>query len=100
MGMPDGLSELPRVIGAVVAGEPDAITMTRGTALSCWRPYAGKLPFIIQSLASRADDSADEQLSVPEDAVRAGADAFAIVAYVRGPSETAHIRRVAQAVRD
>lgn len=100
LGMPEGLADLPRVIGAVVAGEPDAITMTRGTALSCWPPYAGRIPLIIQSLASRPDDSADEQLSVPEDAVRAGADAFAIVAYVRGPSETAHVRRVAKAVRD
>jgi class I fructose-bisphosphate aldolase len=100
LGMPDGLAHLPRVIRAVVAGGPDAITMTRGTALSCWTPYAGRIPFIVQSLASRPDDSADEQLSVPEDAARIGADAFAIVAYVRGPSEAAHIRRVAQAVRD
>lgn len=100
LGMPEGLADLPRVIGAVVAGKPDAITMTKGTALSCWPPHAGKLPLIVQSLAARPDDSADEQLSVPEDAVRIGADAFAIVAYVRGASEGAHVRRVAGAVRD
>ena len=100
LGMPEGLADLPRVIRAVVAGGPDAITMTRGTALSCWPPYAGRVPLIVQSMASRPDDSADEQFSVPEDAVTIGADAFAIVCYVRGPSEAAHIRRVAKAVRD
>lgn len=100
LGMPEGLADLPRVIGAVVAGAPDAITMTKGTALSCWAPFAGRIPFIVQSVAARPDDSADEQLSTPEDAVRVGADAFAIVAYLRGPSEAAHIRRVANAVRD
>jgi class I fructose-bisphosphate aldolase len=99
-GMPEGLADLPRVVRAIVAGGPDAITMTRGAALSCWPPYAGRVPLIMQSMASRPDDSADEQLSVPEDAVNIGADAFAIVAYLRGPSEAAHIRRVAKAVRE
>jgi fructose-bisphosphate aldolase, class I len=100
LGMPEGLANLPRVIASVVAGAPDAITMTRGTALSCWPAHAGKLPLIIQSLAARPDDSADEQLADPEDAVRIGADAFAICAYVRGATEAAHIRRVAEAVRN
>jgi len=99
LGMPEGLRNLPRVVASVVAGEPDAITMTKGTALGCWPPYAGRIPLIVQSLASRPDDSADEQLADPEDAVRLGADAFAICAYVRGATEAAHIRRVADAVR-
>jgi class I fructose-bisphosphate aldolase len=99
VGMPEGLANLPRVIGEVVAGAPDAITMTRGAALSCWAPHAGKLPLIIQSLAARPDDSADEQIATPEDAVRTGADAFAICSFVRGATEAAHVRRVVDAVR-
>src|ERR1700722_13271113 len=99
LGMPEGLANLPKVIASVVAGAPDAITMTKGTALLCWPKYAGKIPLIIQSLAARPDDSADEMLAEPEDAVRMGADAFAICAYVRGSTEARHIRRVADAVR-
>jgi DhnA family fructose-bisphosphate aldolase class Ia len=99
-GIPEGLANLPRVIGAVVAGAPDAITMTKGAALSCWPAHAGRIPLIMQSTLARADDSADEQLASPEDAVRIGADAFAICSYVRGATEAAHIRRVAAAVRD
>ena len=34
--MPPGLADLPKTIGAIVAGKPDAITMTKGAALDCW----------------------------------------------------------------
>ena len=47
----------------------------------------------------RPDDTADEFFAVPEDAVRLGADAFAVVAFVRGKTEAAHLRRVAEFVR-
>jgi len=99
LGMHPGLANLPVTIAAVVAGAPDAITMNKGVALSCWTPYAGRIPLIIQSIAARPDDTADESLAVPEDAVRLGADAFATCAFVRGTTEAAHIRRVADSVR-
>ncbi|MCX6621393.1 MAG: aldolase, partial [Acidobacteria bacterium] len=79
--MPAGLANLPAAIAAIVDGEPDAITMTRGAALACWPPHAGRIPLIIQSLAARPDDTADELLAVPEDAVHLGADAFATCAF-------------------
>jgi class I fructose-bisphosphate aldolase len=97
--MPPGLANLPAAIAAIVDGEPDAITMTKGAALACWPPHAGRIPLIIQSLAARPDDTADELLAVPEDAVRMGADAFATCAFVRGATEAAHLRRVADCVR-
>jgi UDP-N-acetylmuramate--alanine ligase len=61
--------------------------------------YAGRVPLIVQSIIGRPDDTADEHLCVPEDAVRLGADAFATCAFVRGASEAAHLRRVADFVR-
>ena len=97
--MHPGLANLPKTIAAIVAGKPDAITMNKGVALGCWAPYAGRIPLIIQSLAARPDDTADEFLAVPEDAVRMGADAFATCNFVRGATEAAHIRRVADFVR-
>ncbi|MBN1342013.1 MAG: aldolase [Phycisphaerae bacterium] len=97
--MPAGLRNLPAAIEAIVAGGPSAITMQKGVALSCWSRFAGRVPLIIQSVAARPDDTADECLSWPEDAVRLGADAYATCAFIRGATEAAHLRRVAKAVR-
>ncbi|MGO9239943.1 MAG: class I fructose-bisphosphate aldolase [Bryobacteraceae bacterium] len=97
--MHPGLADLPRTIAAIAAGKPDAITMNKGVALGCWGPYAGTIPLILQSLTARPDDTADEFIAVPEDAVRLGADAFATCSFVRGATEAAHIRRVADFVR-
>ncbi len=97
--MQPGLRELPKTIAAIVAGKPDSITMNKGVALGWWGPHAGSIPLIMQSLAARPDDTADELIAFPEDAVRIGADAFATCAFVRGATEAAHIRRVADLVR-
>ena len=97
--MPDGLSDLPRAIKAVLEGGPDSLTMHRGTAFCCWGPHAGKVPLIIQSAACRIDDSADEAIATPEDAVQLGADGFATCALIRGSSEGRHLRTVADQVR-
>jgi class I fructose-bisphosphate aldolase len=98
-GLPPGLRRIRPTLAAIVAAQPDAITMHKGVALSAWAPHAGRVPLIIQSQACRADDSAAEALATPEDAVRLGADAFAISIFVRGASEAAHVRLVADAVR-
>ncbi len=98
-GLPAGLVNLPATLAEIVAGAPDAITMHKGVATSCWMRHAGAIPLIVQSIIGRPDDSADEHLAEPEDAVRLGADAFATCAFVRGASEAAHLRRVADFVR-
>ena len=54
---------------------------------------------ILQSTLARPDDSACEQIAEPLDAVRLGADAFAAGAFVRGNTEAAHLRMVADCVR-
>jgi DhnA family fructose-bisphosphate aldolase class Ia len=73
--------------------------MHRGTAAACWAPYAGKLPLIVQSSACRVDDSADEVVATPEDAVRLGADGYANACLIRGKTEGLHLRRLAEVVR-
>jgi class I fructose-bisphosphate aldolase len=98
-GLPPGLRKIQPTLAAIVAGQPDALTMHKGLALSAWAPHAGQVPLIIQSQACRADDSAAEALATPEDAVRLGADAFAISVFLRGATEGAHLRLVADAVR-
>ena len=98
-GLPEGLRDLPAALRLLVEAGPDAVTMHKGVALGCWEPYAGKVPLILQTIIGRPDDSADDSLATPEDAVRLGADAVATAAFVRGPTEAAHLRRAADAVR-
>jgi len=98
-GLPPGLRHLRATLAAVVAGQPDAVTMHKGIAASFWTAHAGRVPFILQSSAIRPDDQAREQIAEPADAVRLGADGFAIAAFVRGPTEAAYLRTVADCVR-
>ena len=100
MGLPPGLRQIKETLAALVAGQPDAVTMHKGIAAAAWPPYAGKLPLIVQSTMGRPDDTAQEQAATPEDAVRLGADGFAVAAFVRGATEAAHLRVVADCVRE
>lgn len=97
--LPDGIRDLPKTLDAIVEGKPDAVTLHKGAALACWLRYAGRIPLILQSMLIKPDDTADEQIAEPDDAVRLGADAFATCAYVRGAKEAVYLRRVADAVR-
>ena len=99
-GLPDGLRHMQQTLAAVVAAQPDAITMHKGIATWAWPPFAGKVPFILQSLICRPDETAYEMIVTPEEAVRLGADAIAVVAYVRGKSEAMYLRGVADCVRE
>ena len=98
-GLPDGLRDVPATLKAVVKGRPDAVTMHIGMAKNAWAPYAGDVPMILQSSMLRFDDTSRAQSATPEDAVRLGADAFAIACFVRGPTEWEYMQKVAEAVR-
>jgi fructose-bisphosphate aldolase, class I len=98
--LPAGLRHIQPTLAAIVAARPDAVTMHKGIAMNAWQPHAGLVPLIIQSSTIRVDDTASEQVATPEDAIRIGADAFAIAAFVRGPTEAAYLRKVADAVRE
>ncbi len=98
--LPSGLRHIQPTLAAIVQARPDAVTMHKGLAAAMWAPYAGQIPLIIQSSAARADDTACEQLATPEEAVRLGADAIAVAAFVRGPTEASHVRTVSDVVRE
>jgi class I fructose-bisphosphate aldolase len=99
-GLPEGLRRIGPTLAAIVAGGPDAVTMHKGIAAAAWQPYAGRIPIILQSSAVRPDDTARQQIATPEDAVRLGADGFALAAFVRGATEADHLRVVADCVRE
>ena len=99
LGMPPGLRHMAKTLAAIASARPDAVTMQKGFAASAWQPYAGRIPLILQSTAARPDDTARQQIADPEDAVRLGADGFAVAAFVRGATEADYVRCVADCVR-
>ena len=99
-GIPVGIKRISRTLEALVEGKPDAITMHRGIAASAWEPLAGKIPFILQSTIARPDDTVCEQIAEAEDAIRLGADALAVAAFICGPTEGDRLRVLSENVRD
>lgn len=99
LGLPPGLRHIKQTLADVMAEGPDAVTLHKGLAASLWGEYAGRIPFILQSSGVRPDDSAMEQYATVDDALRLGADAFAVVAFLRGTSEAGYLRVVADSVR-
>ena len=98
--LPTGLRDVPAALKSVVKGRPDAVTMQIGMARKAWAPYAGIVPLIVQASMIRMDDTAMIQAATPEDAVRLGADAFAIACLVHGATESRYMQAVADAVRE
>ena len=98
-GIPAGIRRISRTLGALAAGKPDAITMHKGIATSAWEPFAGQLPFILQSTIARPDDTVCEQIADAEDAIYLGADALAVAAFICGRTEGDRLRTVAQCVK-
>jgi class I fructose-bisphosphate aldolase len=87
-----GLSNLSSALVKIAAGRPSAVTMSKGTAMNCWAPYAGRIPLIIQSGCFTADDRVIEYVTDPEECVRLGADAIAIAIGIFGPNEGRFIK--------
>ncbi len=98
-GIHPGLARIGRTMVAVAAGRPDAVTMHRGMAEAHWGGYPN-IPWILQTCVARPDDTAWEQTAGAEDAVRLGAEAVATAAFIRGTTEAAHLRAVADLVRE
>ncbi|MFI5385112.1 MAG: class I fructose-bisphosphate aldolase [Fimbriimonadales bacterium] len=96
--MPDGLADLPKALAEVVAERPDAVTLQKGAALTCWAPHAGKVPLIMQAGCFTSDDRIIEVLTDPEECIRSGADAIAIAIMVRGANEGRFIKFLSDGV--
>ena len=94
-----GLANLPQALAQIAAGNPSAVTMSKGVALNCWMPYAGKIPLIVQAGCFTADDRVIECVTDPEECVRLGADAIAMAIGVFGPNEGRFIKMLMETVR-
>src|SRR5262249_5110271 len=99
-GVQGPLGDLRKILHAIVAGSPDAVTMHKGVATSCWAPYAGRVPLIVQAGRFTPDHRIIEVLATPEEVVRLGGDAIALAIGVRGPNEGRFLRVLAETVEE
>ena len=100
MNLPTGLRPISDTLAAIVAARPDAVTMHKGVAASAWATHAGIVSLIIQSTLARVDEMSPEQVATPEEAIRLGADAIAVAAFVTGATESSRLRLIADCVRE
>ncbi|MEK7795000.1 MAG: aldolase [Candidatus Hydrogenedentota bacterium] len=99
-GLPVGLRDLGGTIDQIVAGTPNAITLNKGAALRFMPKHAGKVPFIVQSMALRPGEDVFVDHATPLEVAAMGADAIAVAMFVKCPQELAYMRHLAAVVRD
>lgn len=94
-GIQTGLIPIKNTIDRIVAGKPDAITMHKGIAESCFAPHAGKTALILKcSSFSPYQPGFDTWVTDMEEVVRLGADAASMGCIVGGPEQPEQLRQL------
>lgn len=80
-----GLQPIQKTVDAIVAGRPDAMTMTKGIAEHCMWDNAGKVSILLKcSSYSPVHPTRDVSFGTVDEAIRMGADAVSIGAMTLG----------------
>ena len=80
-----GLQPIQETIRKIIAGRPDAMTMTKGIAEQCMWPFAGQVSLLMKvSNDSPAAPTRDTIFGSVDEAVRMGADAVSMGAMTLG----------------
>ena len=96
-GIQTGLIPIQKTIDSIVAGKPDAMTMHKGIAESCFWPHAGKTALILKcSSFSPYQPGFDTWVTDVEEAVRMGADAASMGCIVGGDVQPEQLRQLGQ----
>ena len=96
-----GLEDIASLIEAIVATEPDAITLQKGIAETCFLPYAGQVPLILKcSSYSPFHRDFDAMTASVAEAVQLGADAAAIGVIIGGARQTEALSLLGDFVRE
>lgn len=94
-GVLPGLIQIQDVIDKVVAGRPDAVTMTKGIAEACWPKHAGKVALELKlSNYSPVHPTYDVVFGDVEEGVRMGADAVSIGAMMLGDFQAQQVQEI------
>jgi DhnA family fructose-bisphosphate aldolase class Ia len=94
-GIQTGLIPIQKTIDSIVAGKPDAMTMHKGIAESCFGKHAGKTALILKcSSFSPYQPGFDTWVTDVEEAVRMGADAASMGCIVGGDEQPEQLRQL------
>lgn len=100
-GVLPGLENIQQVVDRVACAGPDALLLMKGTAVHCFRPYAGRVALILKSSTlSPYHPQQDVWTSRAEDAVRLGADAVAMALTVGSPQQADLLANLGALVRE
>lgn len=92
-----GLQPIQSTIDKIVAGRPDAMTMTKGIAERCLAPHAGKVSLLLKcSSYAPVHPTKDVVFGSVEEAVRMGADAVSIGAMTLGDYQDVQFAEIGQ----
>ncbi|OXS74203.1 class I fructose-bisphosphate aldolase [Domibacillus enclensis] len=94
-GIFEELMPIGRKIDEIIAGEPDAITMHKGIATSCFEQHAGKAGLILKlSSFSPWQPNYDAWVTEVEEALPIGADAVSMGCIVGGDDQPEQLRNL------
>lgn len=96
-GIQPGLDHIQDAIDSVAAARPDAMTMLKGIADSCFEEYAGKgISLVLKATSpSPYDKTYAAFLSDVEEAVQRGADAISVGCVLGGQSQARSLEQIA-----
>lgn len=91
-GILEGLIPIQETIDKIVAGDPNAITMTKGIAELCYPQHAGKVALLLKcSSYSPVQPTSDSLFGDAEEGVRMGADGVSVGAIMLGDHQAEQI---------
>ncbi|MFG6147476.1 class I fructose-bisphosphate aldolase [Halobacillus sp. B23F22_1] len=94
-GIFEELMPIDRKLSEIVEGGPDAITMHKGIADTCFRKHAGKAGLILKaSTFSPWQPNYDTWVTEVDEAVRLGADAISMGCIVGGDDQPEQLRNL------
>lgn len=94
-GILRGLIPIQQTIDKIVAGRPDAITMTKGIAELCWPQHAGKASLLLKcSNYSPVGPTNDVIFGDAEEGVRMGADGVSVGAIMLGDFQNEQVNAI------
>lgn len=100
-GIMHGLIPIQDTIDKIVAGEPNAITMTKGIAELCMPKHVGKVSLLLKSSSySPAHLTRDVVFGDVEEAVRMGADAISIGAMLLGDYQAEQVEAIGRITKE
>lgn len=98
-GVLPGIGNIRKVMGEVVAGNPDAITLHKGIIENVYPPYVGEDISLIMKATSYSipyHEAFDAPVADVEEAIRLGADAISVGCIMGGPEQAKQLTFLGQ----